>query len=106
MGTRYGAREHADIQGLVVCARKVAEVIGSPDVSDAELAVLLESILYGEKEAWACAVEGLMTRAETAHLLLAHLETWLMGRANKDFSTQGSWDLEVFRPEVEDALFG
>ncbi|NVJ14487.1 hypothetical protein [Myxococcus sp. AM010] len=106
MGTRHGAREHPDIQGLIVCARKVAEVIGSPDVSDAELSRFIESILYGEKEAWVCAGMGLITREETANLLLAHLETWLMDRTNKGFPEQGAWDLEVFRPALEEALFG
>ncbi|WP_123784033.1 hypothetical protein [Corallococcus macrosporus] len=94
------------MQGLVACARKVAGLIGAQDVPDAELSGFVESILFGEKDAWQCAVMGLITREETANLLLAHLETWLMSRANLDCLEPMPWDLEPLRHEFEDALFG
>ncbi|WP_140797276.1 hypothetical protein [Myxococcus xanthus] len=94
------------MEGLVVCGRRVTDAMAVVGVSNSELLEVLELVLFGEKEAWGAAVDGLITRTETARLLLANLESWLVERAKIPWGEEKAWDLELFVPEVEVCLFG
>ncbi|WNG49985.1 hypothetical protein F0U60_42075 [Archangium minus] len=93
------------MNALVGCARRVAEAVSFPEVSDAELYRRLHDILYGEKDAWEIAVAGVITRTEAAYLVLANLQSWLISRSIRD-DAQDWPNVDHLVRDVEDALFG
>ncbi|SET97884.1 hypothetical protein SAMN05443572_104171 [Myxococcus fulvus] len=93
------------MEALVGCARQMAVRIGAEGVSDAELAQVIDRVLFGEKDGWACAVEGLISRTEAANLVLAHLESWLVDRTGRDWDAPLPWGQDSLVAEVEQALF-
>ncbi|MCP3059622.1 hypothetical protein LXT21_12620 [Myxococcus sp. K38C18041901] len=106
MGTSRDFPAAPDMEALVGCARQMAVRIGAEGVSDAELAQVIQRVLFGEKDGWACAVEGLLTRTEAANLVLAHLESWLVDRTGWDWDAPLPWGRDTFVAEAEQALFG
>ncbi|WP_141331858.1 hypothetical protein [Myxococcus sp. AB025B] len=106
MGTPSDFPAAPDMEALVGCARQMAVRIGAEGVSDAELAQVIDRVLFREKDGWACAVEGLLTRTEVANLVLAHLESWLVDRTGRGWDAPLPWGQGAFVAEVEQALFG
>ncbi|MCP3167034.1 hypothetical protein [Myxococcus qinghaiensis] len=106
MGTQGDAPAAPDMVALVGCARRMAEQAGGDDVTDDELHQVIDRVLFGAKDGWACALEGLLTRTETANLVLAHLESWLMDRTGRSWDATMSLGGDSLVTEVERALFG
>lgn len=106
MGAHGDTPAAPDMVALVGCARRMAEQAGGDDVSDDELYQVIDRVLFGEKDGWACALAGLLTRTETANLVLAHLESWLMDRTGRSWDAPMPWGADSLVPEVERALFG
>ncbi|NVJ20976.1 hypothetical protein HUW62_07080 [Myxococcus sp. AM011] len=106
MGTHGDAPATPDMVALVGCAHRMAEQAGGADVTDDELYQVIDRVLFGEKDGWACALEGLLTRTETANLILAHLESWLMDRTGRSWDSPISLGGGSLVTQVERALFG
>lgn len=96
--------EEPNIPALLVCAQNLAARITNERIPDSELEAQVRDTLFGRKEAWACARKGIITRRETAHLILARLSTWIADRSG---TREPNW-IEGDPPddETEKALFG
>lgn len=47
-------------------------------VSRDDLGLFVHELLFGERDMWAAALEGIVTKEEACLFLLAHVDTWVL----------------------------
>jgi hypothetical protein len=91
------------IAELLTCAQRLAGALHLAAPPDAEIESTIRHVLV-DRQAFAAAAEGIITRAEAANLLLAHLHTLICDHAGVAFADEVTDDR--LRIDVEHALFG
>ncbi|RKG84314.1 hypothetical protein D7W82_22705 [Corallococcus sp. CA049B] len=91
---------------LVGCARKLAILLSFEQVSDSDLEHALNEILYGPRDFWGVAMDGLVTRREAAQVIVARMETWLVVHVGDGTMPEQPPDWDPIVLEVESLLMG
>ncbi|WP_434299511.1 hypothetical protein [Corallococcus exiguus] len=91
---------------LVECARKLAILLAFEQVSDSDLEHALNEVLYGPREFWLAATDGLVTRRETAQVIVARMETWLVNHVGDGTMPKQPPDWDPIVIDVESLLIG
>lgn len=110
-------RSEPSFPDLLACARKLAARITNETIPDAEMVEVMRQILFegyeGAEPAWLCFQENLITKRETATLVMFHLSWWISDRIDPplpgvrliiDAPPTGVAD-EPLLEETEQALF-
>src|SRR5262245_31839601 len=82
-------------------ARELGATLESGDVEEK-----LRELLFGPREFWGQYEHRLITSTETATVVLAHINSWLIGRSGRSWADEPSdrdWDGLI--AEMERALF-
>jgi len=95
-----------DSARLVRCARAILEKAVGGAASETDLAEKIEEVLYGPKQIWLAAQEGLVQHREAAEVVAAHLESLIVDKGGRPWSEKGTATSGERADRSEAAIFG
>jgi hypothetical protein len=91
---------------LDACARAILEKDVGGSVSEGELLEKIDEVLYGPKQVWLAAQEGLMLHREAAEVVAAHLESLIVDKGGPLWAEKDPAISEEIVGRLEAAIFG